>query len=236
MMLSTISITTAQEDAVLLRFKHDEIEHSNADVRAFCDWANQAANRPKWLLEIVPSFETVLLIYTMNAVDEHEVVTWVKSATLTHSNSRKQALLTIPVCYELALENDLSRMAAHTGLTEAEIIACHWQQTYQVYALGFAPGFAYLGHCQDMIATPRLATPRKRVPRGAVAVADRQTAVYPSASPGGWNIVGYCPLHLIAPHHQPISPFVVGQQVSFTPISAEQYNQLNEQYWYDAAY
>ena len=77
-----------------------------------------------------------------------------------------------------------------------QVIELHQQQEYRVYAIGFAPGFAYLGEVDERIAAPRLATPRQKVPRGAVAIADRQTAVYPAVSPGGWNLIGRSPMRI----------------------------------------
>ena len=84
------------------------------------------------------------------------------------------------------------------------------RQIIASYAIGFAPGFAYLGEVDPRIAAPRLATPRQKVPRGAVAIADRQTAVYPAQSPGGWNLIGLCPERMFDPAAEPSMPVQVG--------------------------
>jgi KipI family sensor histidine kinase inhibitor len=102
----------------------------------------------------------------------------------------------------------------------------HQATEYQVYAIGFAPGFAYLGQVDERIAAPRLSTPRQKVPRGAVAIADRQTAVYPAPSPGGWNLIGLCPTAMFSPASEPIMPVTVGDRVRFEAIDKSRYLEL----------
>ena len=89
--------------------------------------------------------------------------------------------------------------------------------------LGFSPGFAYLGGLPEEIATPRLPTPRTLVPTGSVALAGRQTGVYPIATPGGWRLIGRTPLKLFDPQRDPPTLLRVGDQVRFVPISEEEY-------------
>ena len=103
------------------------------------------------------------------------------------------------------------------------MVTLHAGVEYRVYAIGFAPGFAYLGQVDERIAAPRLATPRPRVPRGSVAIADRQTAVYPSESPGGWNLIGRCPVAMFDPAAEPAMPVTVGDRVRFEPVDRERF-------------
>jgi KipI family sensor histidine kinase inhibitor len=114
-------------------------------------------------------------------------------------------------------------LANNAGLSIEEVVSIHQQSEYRVYAIGFAPGFAYLGELDSRIAAPRLATPRQKVPRGAVAIADRQTAVYPAESPGGWNLIGLCPEPMFDPGVEPSMPVQVGDRVRFKAISRESY-------------
>src|SRR5690606_25015219 len=125
----------------------------------------------------------------------------------------------LPVHYSTESGPDLARVAALNHCDITDVIDRHSQWDYLVYAIGFAPGFAYLGEVDDAIATPRHRTPRLRVPRGAVAIADRQTAVYPAPSPGGWNLIGLCPTPLFRPDANPAVPIAVGDLVRFRPIS-----------------
>jgi KipI family sensor histidine kinase inhibitor len=132
----------------------------------------------------------------------------------------------LPVYYAPESGEDLENLAAGAGLSTEEVIAIHSDTEYRVYAIGFAPGFAYLGQVDERIAAPRLATPRQRVPRGAVAIADRQTAVYPAVSPGGWNLIGRCPLRMFDPDAQPSMPVTVGDRVRFEPVSRARFLEL----------
>jgi len=103
------------------------------------------------------------------------------------------------------------------------VIDLHTGTDYRVYAIGFAPGFAYLGEVDERIAAPRLATPRARVARGSVGIAERQTAVYPSDSPGGWNLIGRCPVPLFDARAHPPMPVSVGDTVRFESVSRERF-------------
>jgi KipI family sensor histidine kinase inhibitor len=133
----------------------------------------------------------------------------------------------IPVCYEVLSDDDfaenetftcdLSRLSELLALAESEIVEKHQTTQLTVFATGFLPNFAYLGSIAAEIECPRLAKPRAKVPGGAVAIADRQSAIYPVASAGGWNILGYSPIALNK------IGFDVGDKVEFYAISAEEY-------------
>jgi len=92
--------------------------------------------------------------------------------------------------------------------------------------VGFAPGFAYLGELAAELTTPRLANPRQAVPKGAVAIADRQTAVYPDVSPGGWHLLGLCPVDLYKPGATEPTLMQAGDKVEFYAISEDEYHAL----------
>jgi KipI family sensor histidine kinase inhibitor len=98
-----------------------------------------------------------------------------------------------PVVREIAVRydgEDLDEVARRTSLSTTEVIEIHCGIEYRVFVVGFVPGFAYLGTLDEKLAHPRRDTPRKRVPPGSVAIAERQTGIYPSATPGGWHIIG----------------------------------------------
>jgi len=120
----------------------------------------------------------------------------------------------------------LDALANRANLSVDEVVALHQAQEYRVYAIGFAPGFAYLGQVDERIAAPRLATPRQQVPRGAVGIADRQTAIYPAASPGGWNLIGLCPQPMFDPNNDPSMPVQVGDRVRFRGIDRQTFLDL----------
>ncbi len=98
------------------------------------------------------------------------------------------------------------------------MIKLHSRQFYDVGAIGFAPGFAFLSAVDEAIAVPRHSTPRQYVPAGSVGIADQQTAIYPQKSPGGWHIIGNCPQSVFEAQSYPQSCFAIGDKVKFDPI------------------
>jgi KipI family sensor histidine kinase inhibitor len=125
---------------------------------------------------------------------------------------------TVPTVYGGEHGPDLEEVASGHGLSPEEVIARHSAQEYTAFMLGFLPGFAYLGMVPEGLATPRRRTPRPRVPAGSVALAGRQTAVYPSASPGGWNLIGRTALRLFDPADDPPTAILPGDRVRFLRV------------------
>jgi 5-oxoprolinase (ATP-hydrolysing) subunit B len=122
--------------------------------------------------------------------------------------------------HEIAVDYDgpdLAEVAARTGLTPDAVVARHAAQEYHVLAIGFRPGFAYLGPLDPALQLPRRNTPRPRVPAGSVAIAAGMTAVYPGASPGGWHLIGRTDATLFDPAADPPARFAVGDTVRFVP-------------------
>jgi inhibitor of KinA len=140
------------------------------------------------------------------------------------SSSRRHV---IPCCYELGL--DLGRIREHTGLTTEEVIRLHTRDEYIVYAVGFCPGFPYLGYLpKTLCGVPRLPSPRLRVEPGSVGLTGRQTGIYPLERPGGWNLLGRTPLQLVdvADGYFPIR---AGDIVKFERIDETEFKELKDQ-------
>ena len=133
----------------------------------------------------------------------------------------------IPICYGGAFGPDLDAVAQHTRLTSDEVIAAHRGGNYLVHAIGFLPGFPYLGGLPPQLATPRRSTPREKVPAGAVGIGGAQTGVYPIASPGGWNLIGQTPLRLFDVARAEPARLQAGDRVTFREISAEDFARLS---------
>ena len=125
----------------------------------------------------------------------------------------------VPTLYGGESGPDIAFVAEHNGLSVEEVIRIHSSVDYTVYMLGFTPGFPYLGGMSAAIATPRLETPRPRVPAGSVGLAGQQTGVYPIESPGGWRIIGRTPLVLFDPQRDPPALLAAGDRVRFVPVS-----------------
>jgi KipI family sensor histidine kinase inhibitor len=122
---------------------------------------------------------------------------------------------TLPVRYD---GPDLAEVAERTGLPRDEVVRRHADPTYDVYFLGFVPGFAYLGPVDPALVLPRRATPRRRVPRGSVAIAGAQTGIYPLETPGGWHLIGHTDVVLFDPAHDPPNLLAAGDWVRFSPV------------------
>lgn len=130
----------------------------------------------------------------------------------------------IPCCYDLQL--DLERIAKHTGLSPDEVVRLHSETQYTVYAIGFCPGFPYLGYLPSALSgVPRLDSPRLRVEPGSVGLTGRQTGIYTEPRPGGWNLIGRTPL-LLVDVADAYFPLRTGDRVCFEPIGEAEYRRL----------
>lgn len=187
-----------------------------------------------YILESIPSYNALMIVvdFILIAPDTlaEAIIQRIKCDLLAsvQDQSINKTVLTIPVCYHPEVGPDLQALAHSADLSIEEVIALHTQKTYTVCALGFAPGFPYLGFVDSRIARPRLTTPRHSVVAGSVGIADNQTGIYPSDSPGGWNIIGRTPrvcFDLQRPVAQ-ASIFVVGQSVRFESVTHEVYEEL----------
>ncbi len=147
---------------------------------------------PKWLINLQPAYCSLLVTFDVCQIDHGQVEAELRrrESQAAQIPLRESKLVEIPVCYGGDFGPDLEDVATSCKLSAEEVIALHSSQTYHAYFLGFAPGFAYLGDLPEFLALPRLSTPRKQVPAGSVAIAARQTAIYPFATPGGWRLLG----------------------------------------------
>ena len=216
-------ISIAGENALIVYFGTEPDAHIAAQVSKTA--ADLRQSMGELLIDLVPSYASLLVIYDPLQTDHYFVRAQIRSATqnLLQPSEQQGNLISLPVYYSLESGPDLQELADNASLSVEQVIEIHQQTEYRVYAIGFAPGFAYLGEVDERIAAPRLATPRQKVPRGAVAIADRQTAVYPAQSPGGWNLIGLCPEPMFDPNAIPSMPVQAGDRVRFNAIDREQY-------------
>ena len=132
----------------------------------------------------------------------------------------------VPVCYDPFFALDMEEVAAATKLSAQNIQKLHTSAKHRVLMVGFSPGQPYIGGLDPKLSVPRRATPRTRMPRGAVAIANAQTAVYSYETPGGWNIIGSTPLTVFDPARDPASLFAPGDRVRFIAISRSEFEKL----------
>jgi KipI family sensor histidine kinase inhibitor len=132
----------------------------------------------------------------------------------------------VPVCYEPQYAPDIEEVAKKAGLPAEEVARRHAAGDYRVLMIGFAPGHAYMGGLDAKLALPRRATPRAVVAAGSVAIANRQTVVYPYAISGGWNVIGRTPLKVFDAARQEPSLFAPGDRVRFRAIPGDEFMKL----------
>ena len=218
-----------------------EVAGQNAFIVYFADAASAAvaariqaatakisATMNDVIVDLVPSYASLLVIFDLDRTDPYSLRGALRGVLddLDAGTAAEGNLVTLPVYYSAESGPDLEVIAERGEISVDEVIEIHQQGEYRVYAIGFAPGFAYLGEVDERIAAPRLSTPRQKVPRGAVAIADRQTAVYPAESPGGWNLIGLCPTRMFDPAREPSMPVEVGDRVRFEAIDRDEYLKL----------
>ncbi len=211
-------IEVAGQNALIVYFAEQSSAEVSAQIQAAVN--NILASMQDCIVDLVPSYASLLVIFDLDRADYFDVKRKLRGAleNLASLDAEAGELVTLPVYYSTESGPDLEIIADNGKLSVEEVIEIHQQREYRVYAIGFAPGFAYLGEVDERIAAPRLATPRQKVPRGAVAIADRQTAVYPAVSPGGWNLIGLCPTRMFDPERDPSMPVKAGDRVRFEAI------------------
>jgi inhibitor of KinA len=182
------------------------------------------AARFDWLVDVVPAYASIGVYFDparANLRAVRESLSQLKPVAARAETGRSHA---IPCCYEMQL--DLGRVAKHTGLTADQVIEAHTAAEYTVYAIGFCPGFPYLGYLPPRLTgVPRLPSPRLRVEPGSVGLTAQQTGVYPLARPGGWNLIGRTPLELVNVEDA-YFPLRVGDKMRFRRIDEDEYRRL----------
>jgi KipI family sensor histidine kinase inhibitor len=178
-------------------------------------------------VQVTPAYASLLVSYDPGIVDFSTVVEAIhRAAEVESSTALAASLFTLPVCYGGDFGPDLADVARSHGIASDEVIARHVGRDYPIFCLGFSPGFAFLGELDPVLATPRLETPRPRVPRGSVAIGGSQTGVYPTATPGGWRLIGRTPLPLFDVTRTPPIAYQPGDVIRFRPIDIDEFERL----------
>ena len=179
------------------------------------------------IIDLIPSYTTLLVIFDTDHYDRfaicRQVTALVQSLDFDNAADLDAREVVIPVYYGSEVGPDLEYLAEYCHLTVKEVIAQHSKTAYRAYAIGFTPGFAFLGNTPEALHCPRKDTPRLKVPTGSVAVAEQQTAVYPSSTPGGWQIIGRTPLQLVDWGSESLALIEAGDTVRFEPISRDEF-------------
>ncbi|MBT0586409.1 5-oxoprolinase subunit B family protein [Alteromonas oceanisediminis] len=205
------------ENAITIYFQGDTLVQQNSRVAQL--HRHILAQAPAWLEECVPAFDTLMLQYDGLSVDHYHVLQWLDGLEERHSESITSVHHTIDIVFDRADELDLNRVCSSLGMDRDAFIQRYCDAALRVYAIGFSPGFAYLGELPDSLQLPRRDEPRTVVPAGTLAIADAYTAIYPTESPGGWHLIGR-----YARHSKTLLSlnFKIGDTVAFRDVSGDE--------------
>jgi inhibitor of KinA len=183
------------------------------------------------VVDLVPTYRSLLVYYdplqtTSDALEQELLAI---EAGLGDAKRPSARVVEIPTVYGGEFGPDLGFVADHAKLTADEVIRIHSDADYLVYMMGFTAGFPYLGGMSARIAAPRLQTPRTRVPAGSVGIAQQQTGIYPTDSPGGWQLIGRSPIRIFDQHRDPPVVIEAGDYVRFVPVSEEIYRRVERE-------
>ncbi|MCV4231798.1 5-oxoprolinase subunit PxpB [Virgibacillus sp. LDC1] len=225
------------DSAVLIQFEDIVSEKVHRLVTAM---ARRLEKNPfQGWIECIPSYTSLAVYYDYDKIGKPDGFDTVFAYVCSMLDERmeeeagekditKYEVVDIPVCYGGDYGPDLDEVAQKNRLSPMDVIRIHSGQDYLIYAIGFAPGFPYVGGIPEQIATPRKQTPRLLIPAGSVGIAGTQTGIYPIETPGGWQIIGRTPLALFRPESEPPTLLKSGQYIRFRPIQAEEYEQIRE--------
>ncbi len=218
------------DTSVCVEFGNEISEPINARIRAF-NIALSSSSIPG-IVETVPTYRSLMVHYDPEVIRYAPLMEKLKGllGQLDKITIPPREVLEIPVLYGgEEMGPDLKFVAEHAGKTEEEVINIHTSTEYLIYMLGFTPGFTYLGGMDEAIATPRLKTPRVKIPAGSVGIAGSQTGVYPIDSPGGWQLIGRTPVRMYdAGRATPILP-QAGQYIKFYAIDRAEFDKIAAQ-------
>ncbi|MDV7103522.1 allophanate hydrolase subunit 1 [Vibrio sp. TH_r3] len=236
MLKQSISIDAVSESSILIRFS-DKIDDQLAIL------INQVAeliysHHSDCVMNLTPSYTTLLIDYLPYRTGEKEliknltiIVAQIEQKVESDTLTKVGKVIHLPVYYAEDVAPDLLSLLQDKSITLQALIDKHTQPEYRVCSIGFSPGFSFLSGLVPELESPRHNTPRLKVAAGSVGIANNQTAVYPSATPGGWKIIGNCPSKLFDPTSDTLSPFRVGDKVKFESITREHFIELGGKLW-----
>ncbi|MEB2783935.1 5-oxoprolinase subunit PxpB [Algoriphagus persicinus] len=180
------------------------------------------------IVELRMGFKTLALILSSHLV-AGEIENWMSYfKAAADLKPLPEKIWQIPVCYSLETGRDLAALATHKKISQKELISMHSQPLYRIHFYGFLPGFMYLNGLNETLHTARKSVPDRVVPAGSVAIGGSQTGIYPSASPGGWHLIGQTPISLFDPRQANPVFASAGERIEFIPISNQEFEHLKK--------
>lgn len=218
----------AGDRALNIEFGNTISQEINSKIRAMT--VAMETKEIKGVVEVVPTYRSVMVHYDSLKTSHQELVDTLRNLekNLEHIDLPAPEVIEIPTLYGGEYGPDIENVAKHNQLTVEEVIKIHTAKEYLIYMLGFTPGFPYLGGMDTRIATPRLKSPRTKIPGGSVGIAGEQTGIYPIDSPGGWQLIGRTPLSLFDPGRDNPILLKAGNYISFKSINEQEYKEIKE--------
>ena len=225
--MPTFRVFRFGDAAVVLEFEAEPGDEINGCVVFVSEFVR--AQNYSGVLDVVEGLRTVTIVFDPVITDVQRIVSVLESSAGNQSpieNTGRE--LTVPVCYGGLYGPDLSEVARYSCCSEEELVTRHQKPIYRVYMIGFLPGFPYMCTGDSEVSAPRKELPRVRVEKGAVGIADNYTGVYPMDSPGGWQIIGRCPVELFDIDATDPFFFHVGDNVKFKAVTENEYCSLRQ--------
>ncbi|MBI5303329.1 MAG: 5-oxoprolinase subunit PxpB [Chloroflexi bacterium] len=212
-------LRAAGDSAILIEWADEINDDVNDRVHTFVRFL--AAQNHSAIHDLIPAYSSLLVCYDPARALFDVMRAWLADALMTAPIQRdvESRVVEIPTRYGGEYGPDLEFVAHFARVTQEQVVRLHASVLYRVYLVGFAPGFAYLGSVPEQIAAPRLATPRTRVPAGSVGIAGKQTGIYPSTTPGGWQLIGRTDLAMFDPRRDSPTLLRPGDRVRFVAVS-----------------
>lgn len=216
------------EETIMIYFE-EEIDPKTYDkVQLLVNYIHKQQHEA--IIETVASYRAVMLIIDMTVSTPQAVLESldISEAQLESMADEKSSarVIHLPVCYGDEFGPDIEAVAEHNDLSTEEVIRLHTANKYLIYMLGFMPGFPFLGGLDTRLHTPRRLEHRTKLEAGSVGIANNQTGLYPSASPGGWQIIGRTPVKVLNMEQDPMVIYQPGDYIQFYAIDQETYDEI----------
>jgi KipI family sensor histidine kinase inhibitor len=211
-------------DALLIKLDGGVSDRNLLTIKIISDLIKQSFRYQ--IIELIPAYDTILIRFRVESLSIEEVREYLSDINITIKPGDIGRRLEIPVCFHSSFALDQDRVVALCNKPIEDIKRLILHRTYQVHMMGFLPGFAFMAGVDTTLHCPRLSVPRKSVPAGSVAITGEQIAIYPVNSPGGWNIIGHCPLAIFDVTREEFSLFRAYDQVAFKPITLDEHRRI----------
>jgi len=225
-MKNPITIRQANEKAILVEWQQKIDDAILEDIIRLKQSIWQSSNHE--VEDIIPGYASLMVVYK-EKIDFDSVVTAIKknhdAVSLTDDIEYKE--WHIPVCYDREFADDIDTFLDKKNINFETAIKLHTSVKYRVFAIGFLPGFLYLGGLNEDLHIPRKEVPSLHVAKGSVAIGGSQTGIYPINSPGGWYVIGRTPLSIFDLEKNPPSPIKQGDYIIFYPVGIDKYKIFN---------